>query len=1225
VTRPFDKHLDSDEFDELVSSHGASVTDSGRISDQSLREAQRHVESCQDCSRKLQVHRSVQSEISNMGVPSNVPPSPDCVADGEWLNVAAGLLPEAKARELMKHAAQCGHCRPLLKNAAETLADEATASEETLLASLRSVRPEWQRSMASTLRRNVLDRRQKPWWRAMFRWPTPAYALVGIAAVAVVTWIGVRTLRPMSANELLAQAYSERRTIEVRIPGAKYAPLRSERSAIESNLDKPSALLGAEALIGENLQKRPDDSIWLGAKGRADLLDGNYESALKTLQRALETEPDNPQLLTDLGSAYFLRAEALSRAVDYGNAIEAFGKALTKAPDDRVALYNRALTCEKISLYTQAIDDWEHYLKVDPQGEWTDQARTKLQTIKEKMRKHSDAENEPLWNLSDFSTRSAAEIKVEVSRRGEEYLQQATRIWLVELQSHSHDGQSDRLKPLQILAGTLSALHSDDWLADMVASTINPEMVKGSSLLSQAIEADLTGDYDDGQAFARNAESEFRLAGSVPGALRSRVELVYALDRASQGQACLHEAAPLKKKLKLHRYTWMSVQTATEDAICMLITASSGDPRPEARSAMRLAKEAEYNNLYLRAWSNSISIDSVRGDLEKAWREGAEALDFYWKGTYPAVRSFQLCSELAFAAEDAGLLHTSLQLSREALAALSKVHNFPVEATEHYRIASLASEVGLTSEAEEHFRTADQVFASIPKSKTTRGFQVDAETWLASMEANRGNVEVAHDLLEKARPDLKLVPTLTVPLRFYTTEGVISLVRSEYDDAERALKAAILIAEAGATTMRTTRERILWDNEVRSAYRALTEIRIQHFADVRGSLELWEAYRAMPLQRQIDAGNAGKIEHIDFERLETDPLSFDSRLIERVRPTLHRSTSLSYEVTASGVIIWAFNDHILASAWSPIAESELENLARSFILQCSTPYSDRKVLDAYARRLYDLLVRPIRGSLESDRALLVELDEVLSGVPIEALTDENGTFVGEQFIIAKSPGIGFLERMREDQPLTSDSAALIVGPPALTSNSLGLPSLPDATMEARDIARVLSSSRLLIGPDATLAAVQSKIRGVEIFHFSGHALSGEDRSGLLLATAQSLPGAADGVATLLSTSNLDLSNAKELQLVVLAGCSTGLTARGSRLSPDNLVLPFMASGVPHVVASLWNVNSSATAMAMRSFYQYLLSGSSVATALRRAKAEIRRDPRTSHPYYWAGFTAFGRA
>jgi len=129
---------------------------------------------------------------------------------------------------------------------------------------------------------------------ALFSWPRPVFALAGIAAAVVAGWLGMRLLRPPSAEQLLARAYTEHRTLEVRIPGAKYAPMRVERAAGGSSLDKSPSLLKAEALIGDNLQKSPNDPVWLQAKARADLLEGNYESAIKSLQRALETKPEDP-------------------------------------------------------------------------------------------------------------------------------------------------------------------------------------------------------------------------------------------------------------------------------------------------------------------------------------------------------------------------------------------------------------------------------------------------------------------------------------------------------------------------------------------------------------------------------------------------------------------------------------------------------------------------------------------------------------------------------------------------------------------------------------------------------------------------------------------------------------------------------------------------------------------------------------------------------------------
>jgi CHAT domain-containing protein len=74
---------------------------------------------------------------------------------------------------------------------------------------------------------------------------------------------------------------------------------------------------------------------------------------------------------------------------------------------------------------------------------------------------------------------------------------------------------------------------------------------------------------------------------------------------------------------------------------------------------------------------------------------------------------------------------------------------------------------------------------------------------------------------------------------------------------------------------------------------------------------------------------------------------------------------------------------------------------------------------------------------------------------------------------------------------------------------------------------------------------------------------------------------------------------------------------------DSLARAFLLAGVPEVVASRWDADSSATAALMDSFYRILLDGRSAPQALQAAAAELRRLPATSHPYYWAAFSAFG--
>jgi hypothetical protein len=69
---------------------------------------------------------------------------PECPSLEEWGMYTAGLLPEARAGELMAHAAECAACGGLL-------ADLAGAVEETEMPELKSATEEWKQQMAARL------------------------------------------------------------------------------------------------------------------------------------------------------------------------------------------------------------------------------------------------------------------------------------------------------------------------------------------------------------------------------------------------------------------------------------------------------------------------------------------------------------------------------------------------------------------------------------------------------------------------------------------------------------------------------------------------------------------------------------------------------------------------------------------------------------------------------------------------------------------------------------------------------------------------------------------------------------------------------------------------------------------------------------------------------------------------------------------------------------------
>jgi anti-sigma factor RsiW len=181
--RPFDKHIDNKELDALVPSSLETGQELHGLSPDTIREAECHVRTCGDCSRKVSKYRQLVNRLSLVVVSEAAPPEVDCPEDNDvdWHEVAAGLWPELKATQLIMHAALCDHCGPLLR-AATSVDDEPTPQEEKLLAELKA-----------PSRPDPIPRRlpSPPPHRQFMRWLVPAAALMVI--------VGVLSMRPPSS------------------------------------------------------------------------------------------------------------------------------------------------------------------------------------------------------------------------------------------------------------------------------------------------------------------------------------------------------------------------------------------------------------------------------------------------------------------------------------------------------------------------------------------------------------------------------------------------------------------------------------------------------------------------------------------------------------------------------------------------------------------------------------------------------------------------------------------------------------------------------------------------------------------------------------------------------------------------------------------------------------------------------------------------------------------
>lgn len=172
--------------------------------------------------------------------------------------------------------------------------------------------------------------------------------------------------------------------------------------------------------------------------------------------------------------------------------------------------------------------------------------------------------------------------------------------------------------------------------------------------------------------------------------------------------------------------------------------------------------------------------------------------------------------------------------------------------------------------------------------------------------------------------------------------------------------------------------------------------------------------------------------------------------------------------------------------------------------------------------------------------------------------------------------------------------------------------LPFARTEAETIARLSPNSTLRLGSAAAnTPALSAELAAHRYLHFATHVeLSSPPRIEL-------------------SNSRLTLDNIYALtldaDLVTLSACRTAI---GKELNGEGLMSfthAFLYAGANRVLATLWAVDDQATAAFMQSFYTALLTRQRTpAEALADARAALRKQPRYSHPWYWAAFALHGQ-
>lgn len=285
--------------------------------------------------------------------------------------------------------------------------------------------------------------------------------------------------------------------------------------------------------------------------------------------------------------------------------------------------------------------------------------------------------------------------------------------------------------------------------------------------------------------------------------------------------------------------------------------------------------------------------------------------------------------------------------------------------------------------------------------------------------------------------------------------------------------------------------------------------------------------------------------------------------------------------------------------------------------------------------LYQLLIQPIEAHL-TERIILIT-DGAISHLPFDALLtakpnkDEDFTNVNylmEQYQISYAHSVNWLSELYGKEVLEFDQNFVGIAPVFKGTNNsndvadfrIGLGPLKYNQEEVENIKNNIGGI-VIKGVTATRKAFLDYIQKGQILHLATHGKS-NDAQGEYSYLAFSEPQDSSDKQLLYVRDLFNLIIPADL--VVLSACETGLGEMKRGEGIVGIGKGFSYAGAKSMVTTLWRVSDNSTATFMPIFYKNLKSGQPKDKALWNAKKEfIKQNRSTGHPFFWAGYVAYG--
>jgi CHAT domain-containing protein len=963
-----------------------------------------------------------------------------------------------------------------------------------------------------------------------------------------------------------------------------------------------------------------------------DLMTGEVDSAIAQLSKAAELDPSNAVVWSDLAATHLQRNASTSEPYELLLAFAAANRAVLLDPTFQEGRFNRAVALERLTLYHPAAEDWRLVSEREGDPSW---AREALKHVDELARRQAGL---PWERKLAVVTAAARQGKLETVRkivarspqRFREHLEEELLTAWARAESELREPEARRdLALARAIGDALAAAGGDRMAADTIAHidalrASNPDRFRRLTAGFRAYTEghDLYGKSLYSDAFPRFEEARDVLSreGSPFAHWATFWMAACRYQRPRYREASAHlraliqdpETAPYKA-LRARALSFRGVITGIEGDL----TASNNSfeaAEEEYRAIHELPNVARVSSLMAENYD-------ILGQPKKAWSRLYAALVEPATFDRTESRSF-IYGNAARVAQRGGEVEVALWFQEEIVRNAQTLGRPEAVAGALRQHASLLAALGRKAEAARSLAQARESLEKISDPSSRRGIEAD----ILLVEGEVLSDDSPRQAIERFDEAIEIFLDTSYYYRLghaFVQRALVEQAEGMLDAAERDLVAAITETERQRKKVDSAEDQISYFDHVEGILDTMIDFQLEHRQRPDEALRFSEQAKARVLLDWMLAGHRREPLSQHLPKAAHPPV--DLREIQRDLPA--ETAMIEYAVLPERIVIWVFHrDGKLQYETVDMDEKTLEDLVQRF--RRAVTENRPGDFEPLAEEAYDRLIQPVAQHLASGERLVLIPDGALHNLPFSVLRNrQTGRYLVQEraFTMAPSARVYASSRRRDRELARNSGSVLVVTAPDFDSDvDTTLLPLSAGDTEA-EIAKIFPGSQVLREGGATREAFLQAAGGFEMLHFGGHSVVNENFPLLSYMLFAQDPG--DPSRGILHSEDVLSLRFPRTRLVVLASCGTALGRISRTEGVQNLARPFLAAGVPAVVASLWSVDDQLTADFFIRFYRNLSQHFDVAEALRATQIESieKGEGPAANPRAWGAFEAIGSA